>query len=330
MRVLVIDVAAQVGGAVTILEEFLEEFKKNCENQYYVVLSTLEYENSENIIFINKAWVKKSLFHRMFFDEIYIKKIVKEISPDSIISLQNRTVGIRNIEQIVYYHNALPISEKRFSIRESRNLWFYQNMIGFAVRNSLRRAHQVIVQAEWIKKALSAKWKIKQDKIIVKRPICKMDDITPEMPNVSGRVLFYPANSAMYKNHENLLKACDAIWKENKIKFTLVLTGSKNSFSENCQAIIDRNKVNIRIVGRLNKSQMKGYYKSSILVFPSFIETIGLPLLEAKENGCQIMAADCEYAHETVGEYSKVLYFDPFNIDDIVDKIDRCLSREEG
>ena len=120
MTTLVIDVAAQFGGAETVLNHYIEEFKKDKNNRYIVILSTLHYENTDNIKFINCEWVKKSHIHRLFFDDFYIKKIVHKYKPDSILSLQNKTVRIKKIPQEVYFHNALPISEKRFKISESK------------------------------------------------------------------------------------------------------------------------------------------------------------------------------------------------------------------
>ena len=325
MKIVVIDVAAQVGGAVTILEQFIEEFKKDQHNRYYVMLGVLNYEDSENVKFINCSWVKRSMIHRMYFDEVYIKRVIKEIKPDRILSLQNKTVAVKKIHQTVYFHNVLPISDKRFSLNESWKLWFYQNVIGTIVKWSLKRADTVIVQAKWIRKQLANKWGIDEQIITVKPPVQSVERIEPIIPDIQGFVLFYPANTSIYKNHRNLLLACEELWRECGLDFTLVLTGTLDRFSQQCQDIIKKNMDHINLVGRLDKSQMQGYYKISTLVFPSYLETIGLPLIEAKENGTQILASDCEYAHETIGKYNNVLFFDPYNIKDIKETINKVL-----
>jgi glycosyltransferase involved in cell wall biosynthesis len=49
------------------------------------------------------------------------------------------------------------------------------------------------------------------------------------------------------------------------------------------------------------------------LLFPSLLETWGLPLTEAKARGIPILAADLPYARETVGTCSAVRFFDPHN-----------------
>lgn len=53
-------------------------------------------------------------------------------------------------------------------------------------------------------------------------------------------------------------------------------------------------------------------YCMSALIFPSYIETVGLPLVEAMSVGAVILAADCEYAHEVLDGYENAFFFDPF------------------
>ena len=61
------------------------------------------------------------------------------------------------------------------------------------------------------------------------------------------------------------------------------------------------------------RTQLFEQYASSVLVFPSYIETIGLPLLEARSVGAPILAADCLYARDGVGDYERVKFFETFD-----------------
>ncbi len=96
------------------------------------------------------------------------------------------------------------------------------------------------------------------------------------------------------------------------------MTGKLDSLPLECQRIINSSNYPVKFVGRLNQNEMVNMYKQSILIFPSYIETIGLPLIEAKTLGRQIVAADCEYAHEALGDYDNVVYFDPFNCEELI------------
>lgn len=334
MNILVIDVAAQIGGAVTILEQFIEEFSRDKKNNYYVVISNLDYSDRDNITFLKYKWVKKSYIHRLFFDYIYIKKIARSIKPGLILSLQNATVAVNGVRQEVYFHNALPISEKRYTFSESKKMWFYQNVIGTIVKNSWKRANVIYVQANWIKKRLSQSWNVEEPKIVVKKPDANMQAIqgkclAQNKDSTTGLVLFYPANSAIYKNHENLLQACSQLWDNESLDFSLVLTGEINRLNEKSRRILQGKNYPVKFVGQLTKEQMREYYSSTILVFPSYIETVGLPLIEAKICGAQILASDCEYARESIGQYDCAIYFDPFDVNSIKEAIRKaCLGAE--
>ena len=325
MKYLVIDVAAEYGGAVTVLNQFIEEFLNDNKNDYFVVVSKLDYENKNNVRFIRKEWVKKSYLHRVFFDNIYISFLINKYKPDIILSLQNKPVKCRNIRQEVFFHNALPISNKRFKLHESKSLWIYQTIIGNIIRRRLKKADMVYVQADWIKKTLIDKWGLSEEKIKVKhqagnflfKPGSNRKDDIDEM------VLFYPANTEVYKNHLILLKALSIVKTNllNQNSFKLVLTCDDNSLNKECIDLIRTNNIPVVFVGRLTPQEMQDWYLRSVLVFPSYIETLGLPLAEAKTMDCIIIAADCEYAHETVGEYDKVFYFNPYSDKDLAMRI---------
>lgn len=311
--ILVIDVAAEHSGAVTILNQFISEFENDLDNDYIVVLSTLKYTDSSNVKYLNYEWVKKSHFHRLFFDSFVVKKLVNTYHPYKLLSLQNNAFKIGKTFQEVYFHNALPIADKRFSFFESKYLWLYQNLIGGKVRRSLKWANTIIVQANWIKASLREKWHVDDKKITVKKPIIEYN---VEANHYCPQGLFYPANGSIYKNHYTLLSALVSLWKKYGGP-ELRLTGKMEELPANCQALLRDKESHIRFLGRLSKEEMITQYNSNILVFPSYIETIGLPLIEAKAVGSAIIASDNAYAHEAIGNYDKVDYFSTFDVQEL-------------
>ena len=328
MNILVIDVAAEHSGALTVLNQFIDEFEEDLDNQYTVVLGKIRRENTSNIRYINIEWVKNSWFHRLYFDQVYIRKLVRRIKPEKILSLQNGCVKGGHIPQDVFFHNALPICEKRFSFSESKTLWIYQQIIGRMWRRSLRKANHILVQAEWIKQALIRKWHIEEKHILVKRPIideCFQCD-TPQRKEKLQ--FFYPANGEIYKNHEKMLYAFKSIWDTNKeVMPSLVLSGKFEDLPENCRIIISSGSYPVSFAGRLSREEMREMYSQSTLVFPSYLETVGLPLLEARAMGSDILAADCEYARDAVGSYEKAIFFPPHEIDSIRGKIEEYIQK---
>lgn len=67
-------------------------------------------------------------------------------------------------------------------------------------------------------------------------------------------------------------------------------------------------------------------YTRSVLLFPSYIETFGLPLLEARMSGSPILASDCPFSHEILDDYDGVSYFDPFRPEELAALMKQCLE----
>ena len=78
--------------------------------------------------------------------------------------------------------------------------------------------------------------------------------------------------------------------------------------------IVKQNELPIEFVGSLTREQVFDFYSKSILLFSSYIETVGLPLVEAKMHKTPILVSDCEFAHEVLDDYQNVDYFNPFDI----------------
>ena len=129
MKIMVFDVPADSGGALSILEEFYKKFKLDKENTYVFVLGCGVLKNSENIEVLNFPWIKKSWLHRLFFDYFVAPKLVANRGIDRVLSLQNVMVPRTKIPQTIYVHNALPFSEYRFSIFKNKLLWAHQNVL---------------------------------------------------------------------------------------------------------------------------------------------------------------------------------------------------------
>ena len=75
--------------------------------------------------------------------------------------------------------------------------------------------------------------------------------------------------------------------------------------------------MSVSFVGRLNEEEMRKMYLETTLIFPSYIETVGLPLLEAQVFDSWILCSNLEYSRESIGSYSKAKFFNPFLTEDI-------------
>jgi len=329
MRTMVFDVPAESGGALSVLNDFYNEFKSDLNNDYIFVVSKPDLIETRNIHIIKVPWIKKSWFHRLYFDHFVAPKLVLEHKVDSVLSLQNIIIPHIKIHQSVFVHNALPFSEYRFSFSESKILWIYQNILSKFIFMSIKKADRVIVQTMWMKKKCIEKLNIDDLKIEVMEPKIVID-IKKLFCNSkdSQRTFFYPASGVLFKNHEIIIKACIRLGelgiKNYKVIFTL-------NGDENDKVLEMANKVKtyslpIEFIGNITRDEVYEYYSKTVLIFASFIETVGLPLLEARLHETPIIVSDCDYSKEILHGYSKVSYFNPHNYEELANELNEKIQ----
>lgn len=326
MKILVYDVAAQGGGAATVLDDFYHSLTKEMNHDYYFVLSLLDFPEKDNAHMIRLPWVKKSWFHRLYCDYFYMPRLVKKLGVDQVLSLQNIGIPGCKIPQTVYVHNAIPFTEHRFSFKTERFLWVYQNIIGKMTYRSLKRADRVIVQTQWMKDAVSKKCGIAPQRIDVQRIESSVVG-RGAYQSTDPVTFFYPASAMAFKNHRTILEACKLLRQKGISNYTVrfTLTEQEGGLAEMLARQARDQDLPIDFIGMQNWEQMARQYSNCILLFPSYLETVGLPLLEAKQFGAPIIAADCAYAHETVGEYEKVSYFSAMCAEELSAQMERWI-----
>lgn len=309
MRYLIYDVAAESGGALSVLNGFYEKAICDLNNDYIFVVGRVELKECRNVSVLHLQWVKNSWLHRLFCDLFIIKRIISKNKVDSVLSLQN--IGVKTkAEQTVYVHNAIPFAEYKFSIFKDTFLWFYQKVIGRITISSLKKVNKIIVQTNWMKHAVAKKCKIPLDNIIVER-IEISKPVSTNRIKSNNVIFFYPATSFSFKNHWVLLLSCKHLFEKFKnFEFVFTIDSSDKKFSKQTSFIM-KNGLPVKMVGRLSKDEVESYYQKSILVFPSLLETVGLPLIEAQQYNCQIVCSNLLFARDAIGDYKNAFFFNP-------------------
>lgn len=109
----------------------------------------------------------------------------------------------------------------------------------------------------------------------------------------------YPASGELHKNHKILIEAL-IILSKKKIYPKILLTLKKNEIKK-LKIKIYKKKYNLKIFNIQNEDRekfIKNYNKCKALIYPSYSETLGLPLLEAKKIGIDILASNLDFARE--------------------------------
>ncbi|WP_316746902.1 glycosyltransferase [Pedobacter gandavensis] len=311
--------AASSGGALTIINEFIGAIIDTsiCNEYDFIFFTSVDFKvsSSANIKFINLG--KKSNLQRIQWDYVGFKSFLKRnnLKPDLIISFQN--TGVRypsNCTQLIYFHNTFCLLPYKWNLfkKSERTLWFYTWVYPLFIRALINKNTKFIVQANWIKKDFARNFSVEPEKITVIPPTVKSLELGNNHLIDDGQYrLFFPATSFVYKNHGLLFKMLSSL-KNNHFKIyekiLLVFTLSEDNIID-LGLLSEYKKVSERVLllGYINKEQMvEQYINADIVVFPSLIETFGLPLIEAASLNKRIICANEKYAYETLANYGNV------------------------
>lgn len=335
MRYVVVDVPADRGGALSILQDFHRYVSENeQQHEWIFIVSTPELSSSNHVSVVRKPWIRKSLLHRLLWDYIVAGYQIRKLKPDAVFSLQNVPVPFTSVPNVVYVHQSLPFQDrKRYSFlkRNERGMAFYQHIIGRLIRQGARRAGHVIVQSAWMKRAMLDRANVLERKIAVVAPLVNLPELKQQVfqPGEAVRIhsFFYPAGASDYKNHRCILEAARILYSRGMNDFTIdfTISAADNELAAQLAAESEEFNGHIRCVGLLPRDEVYERLTRSVLLFPSYIETVGLPLLEARQIGSVILASDCHFSQENLAGYPNARLFNPLDAAALADEMEAVI-----
>ncbi len=218
-------------------------------------------------------------------------------------------------------------------------LWVYKNT---AVPGA-KRSPYVITPTNYSKKQIAHYMGLNPDKIVVVPegpktiiPNNSTANILNLLPITKGNYILHVGAMFKRKNIVSLIKAFGIIKKQgNNPDLKLVLAGPfvSNKYENDYQLIADtitsnNVKDDVIITGFLSDAEIGQLYDNALMyVFPSTNEGFGLPILEAFEHGVPVIVSNNTCLPEVGGD--AVLQFDPYNIDELVEKINMVLNNSD-
>lgn len=304
MRILVLATAARFGGALTVLRSLYHFASQNpAGHEWVFVVGADLLEPVQGVEVVIEPGLQASRLRRLAFELGLGRDVVTRYDPDAVLSLQNTLPRLLNTNSVLYVHQPIPFQDEvRFSWRKAdeRSLAAYQDLIGPLIRRSIRRCDLCVVQTGWMREAVLAQTGIDPARVLVEPPEIDLPvfDRQPFRPTR----FFYPTNQAAYKNIDLVRSACEILHHQGVRDFQVGLTLDQGPAQPG-----------IECLGRLTRAEVFTALSGSTLVFPSLLETYGLPLLEARTIGAPVLAADLPYAREVLDGYQAARYFDPLD-----------------
>lgn len=283
------------GGGRTLLSTLLTQADQN----FHLVLDSRMTTNLLPQSVPIKS-IKPTLFDR-FKAEVWLYQSAK--SNDHILCFGNLPPLFKTHAKVsVFLQNRYLFGQHDFSkfstaakLRLQVERWWF--------RARMQSNYQVIVQSQSMQREL--KQTLGFDSLVLAfSPDRKSMQVGAELLDCEDKFDFvYVSSAEPHKNHFNLLSAWVLLAKQG-VRPSLALTVSENTAAHVAQ-LIEHTKqlhgLNVKNFGTLQHGQVQALYQnSSALIFPSKLESYGLPLLEAKQLGMPILAPELDYVRDVV------------------------------
>jgi len=287
---------------------------------------------------------RKSVIYRLFQEYITFKKLSRKLQPVLWLSLQDSTPRVEAKIRAVYFHNPLLDIPQELIYK----FWKHQPRLAvlrllykYLYTSGINKNDFVITQQEGIAALLEQNYRITPGKIRVFPPTAflmpkartnifehaRVEEVKTERVNNKDNRLekpftfIFPSTAFYYKNHELIISACELLnsklvaaddKKQRTYKVILTIDGSENRHVQRLVKFAQEKLPQIECVGFLNRDALFEYYKQAdCMIFPSLLESWGLPLSEFAAQHKPILCANLSYGRSTLRDYHKVAFFDP-------------------
>ena len=330
-RILLSGVNVTAMGPLAIFRDALASVATDHGGQYEVIalVHRRVLFDIPGVTYLEFPNIKTSWFARLKFEYLTLKQLSLQLKPKVWLSMHDMTPNVFAEVRAVYCHNPAPFY--RFHLSDALLDWrfglftlFYRFLYGINIQAN----DFVIVQQRWIREQFSRWYGLRN--IVVAHPAVKL----PSFTRGSGRrasslyTFFYPAFPRPFKNVEVCLEASRILERRGFSQFEVWLTldASANRYASR---IVNRysDVRSVRWLGLQPRDRIfELYHDTDCLLFPSKLETWGLPITEFRVFGKPIIASDLPYAHETAAGHEQVAFFDPDKPEDLASLMEKAAT----
>ncbi len=267
--------------------------------------------------------VKCGSLNTHLWEQISLPRYLKRIGSPLLISFTG--CGPLNYSnQIMTIHD---VSHERYPEWFSKN---YYRFYHYMMPRIGKKAHAVLTVSEFSKKEIVDTLGINVEKIHVvhsnvpfhNKP-SKEEILSFTRNPEAERYILAVSSMDPRKNFIRLVEAFDKI-KDKSVKLYIIGMSFKAFNTPDLQKLIGEN---VHLPGYIPDEKLQTMYQNALLsVYPSLYEGFGLPPLESMTYGCPVINSDIPALREV--SQDAALYVDPYNVEDITQKIEQLLVDE--
>lgn len=316
------------GGTLSVFRDCLM-YLKNLTGNYQIIALVnnkgLFKDISNDIMYYEYPLSKKAWLFRCFYEYIWFYFLSKEIKPYIWISLHDITPNVQTGKLCVYCHNPSPfysLKYKEIFLDKKFTLftWFYS----WLYRINIKKNDYVIVQQEWLRNEFKKGYGLSN--IIVAHP--KLEELKIRLEKTLPATFIYPTFPRVFKNIEVICEAFKLI-DDLGARVFITIDGSENKYAK---MIVEKYSYlkSINFIGLQNRKVIFDYYgKVSALIFPSKLETWGMPMSEFAVTNKPIFASDTKFCRETLAGYKNAVFFDQDDTENLANMIKKFIEKGE-
>jgi glycosyltransferase involved in cell wall biosynthesis len=323
MKIFVNMISLFTGGPRIVGFGLLEGVKYNSNHSWVILLpqnkgyedyiKKLNIKSNKNVTILYARYPTSFLkpLVKFFYDQIYTSLYYYLNNINTVFMTANFSCWFIDKKiQVILEHNAMYLQEYT---RKYHGGIFKYYLGKYLMKLSLISTPRIIVQLECIKNKFMTQYRYPSDliKVVTMVPVSseldykktsESSDINEIMAIENKKIkLFFPANYYPGKNHKILFPLAELI-RDYSYEIVIFVT-----LPMDCEFLAEvslKNLENIIInLGYIeNKKINKVYQSVDYLFFPSYVESYGIPYVEAIKNGIPIITADYDFSREICGD----------------------------
>ncbi len=305
------------GGPLTILRDCLGWLSRSGTAKKYRVVALVHARSLADfpgVEYIEFPASKRSWLLRLWYEYIRFRPLSRRLKPLLWLSLHDITPCVVARRRAVYMHN--PVCGWKLRPRDLAfgvSLPLFALFYKYLYRIGIHRNDFCVVQQSWFRDTVSAMFRVAPDRIVVARPFAGPAREVRREPPKPCRRFFFPSLPRPFKNFETVCRAARILVAQGLTGFSVVMTidGTENRYSRRLRERYG-DVPGIEFRGLIPRAEMdRAYAATDCLIFPSRLETWGLPLSEFALLGRPMIAADLPYAREAAEGSVATAFFDP-------------------
>lgn len=337
-----------MGGAVTYITNFLRHLPgPESGHQFLIILAARTAETQRdlpsNVKLLPTSISYANGLRRLWWDQITLRQILKRQQADLLFSTANFAMFRCPVPQVLLVRNALyfsPLYQQTLLPHDTLKMRVAYRLRRWLICWSARLADRVMTPTQSMLDGLLRYVALPEGKTFVNSHGVAYSFLS------RGQNSFATAEDrpltllyvSLYSEHKNLRTALRALPLLNsnhgRQRFRLVTTADPAwngaSWTITWESDLELSRQPdvqpwVKFVGPLDRTQTERLYdEAAIFVFPSLVESFGMPMVEAMARGLPIVAADTPVNREICA--GAALYFSPLDPEDLARQVRRLAS----